>query len=110
MSIEIINVTENWSDALHHYELRINKDCLAKFTHVPDEGLSVCLHNAIQAYEQSLTSPTSTDPINGCPVQMRTHIRSAHRRRMHNGERMLQVQLCKLSAGLKHRRQTNIEW
>lgn len=63
MSIEIINVTKKWSDALHHYELRINKDCLAKFTHVPDEGLSVCLHNAIQAYEQSLTSPTSTDRL-----------------------------------------------
>jgi hypothetical protein len=50
--IAIVNVSKNPSAfGVHQYELRINTRVIAKFEHVREEGLTVCLQKAAQAAE-----------------------------------------------------------
>jgi hypothetical protein len=44
---------------IHEYEIRINRDLIAKFKHKREEGLSVCLRKASEAvYDELILKPT----------------------------------------------------
>lgn len=52
--IAIVNVSKNSSEfGVHEYELRINARVIAKFEHVREEGLAVCLQKAAKAAERA---------------------------------------------------------
>jgi hypothetical protein len=52
--IAIVNVSEHDSPfGVHDYELRINELVIARFEHVREEGLSVCLQRAANAAEKA---------------------------------------------------------
>lgn len=52
--IAIVNVsTHNKNCGEHEYELRINKDVIARFTHVRERGLAACLMSAAVAAEKA---------------------------------------------------------
>ena len=60
MSIIIQNVSTNNSPfGWHEYEVRINQEVKARFTHKREEGLTVCLRKAAAAVEQSKRMDTS---------------------------------------------------
>ncbi len=52
--IAIVNVSENPSPfGVHDYELRINREAVAKFQHKREDGLTVCLQKAAAAAEKA---------------------------------------------------------
>ena len=52
--IAIVNVSNNDSAfGVHEYELRINLKVIARFEHVREEGLSVCLQKASEAAKKA---------------------------------------------------------
>lgn len=52
--IAIVNVSENPSPfGVHDYELRINREVIAKFQHKREDGLTVCLQKAAAAAERA---------------------------------------------------------
>ena len=52
--IAIVNVSENPSPfGIHDYELRINREVVAKFQHKREDGLTVCLKKAAAAAEKA---------------------------------------------------------
>ena len=52
MSIIIQNMsTNNSPTGEHSYELRINREVIAGFTHMREEGLAACLRRAADAAE-----------------------------------------------------------
>lgn len=55
MAVLIVNVTpdDRFGSGLQDYELRVNYRCLAKFTHVRQDGLAICLRKAADAFERS---------------------------------------------------------
>lgn len=55
MAVLIVNVSEQYGveygKGLQHYELRINHQFKAKFTHDFEDGLAKCLRKAADAFE-----------------------------------------------------------
>jgi hypothetical protein len=55
--IAIVNVSKDLKPTGQHtYELRINRDVIATFTHRREEGMSRCLQRAALAAEQAQTT------------------------------------------------------
>lgn len=51
MSIIIQNMSKGYGRGIQQYDLRINRKLIAKFEHVFEEGLAVCLRKAAVAAE-----------------------------------------------------------
>lgn len=59
MSIIITNVSEDYDipygSGVQHYELKINRNLMAEFTHTFEDGLSECLRKAADAFDKQET-------------------------------------------------------
>ena len=64
MAIIIQNVSNDTSPfGEHEYEVKINAEVKARFTHLREEGLTVCLRKAMEAVERAKWDAVISDPV-----------------------------------------------